>query len=74
METGRKLNVHKTFRRCPGRLLSVLCTINVRPVSTGIFHLLIEEMQSDLYFSEKLANLTKSVEFRGLLKVRVFLH
>ena len=24
--TGRKLNVHKTFRRRPGRLLNVLCT------------------------------------------------
>ena len=34
--TGRKLNVHKTFRRRPGRLLNVLCTFNLRPVSTGI--------------------------------------
>ena len=29
------LNVHKTFRRRPGRLLNVLCTFNLRPVSTG---------------------------------------
>ena len=28
--TGRKLNVHKTFRRRPGRLLNVLCTFNLR--------------------------------------------
>ena len=34
-DTGRKLNVHKTFRRCPGCLLNVLCTLNLRPVSTG---------------------------------------
>ena len=34
-ETGRKFNVHKTFRRRPGRLLKVLCTLNLRPVSTG---------------------------------------
>ena len=34
-DTGRKLNVHKTFRRCPGRLPNVLCTFNLRPVSTG---------------------------------------
>ena len=34
--TGRKLNVHKTFRRCPGRLLNVLYTFNLRPVSTGL--------------------------------------
>ena len=35
VDTERKLNVHKTFRRRPGRLLNVLCTFNLRPVSTG---------------------------------------
>ena len=35
VDTGRKLNVHKTFRRYPGRLLNVLFTFNLRPVSTG---------------------------------------
>ena len=35
IDTGRKLNVHKTFRRRPGRLLNVLCTFNLRSVSTG---------------------------------------
>ena len=34
-DTGRKLNVHKTFRRRPGRLLNALCTYNLCPVSTG---------------------------------------
>ena len=34
-DTGRKLNVHKTFRRRPGRLLNDLCTFNLRPVSAG---------------------------------------
>ena len=29
------LNVHKTFRRSPGRLLNVFCTFNLSPVSTG---------------------------------------
>ena len=33
VDTGRKLNVRKTFRRRPGRLLNVLCAFNVRPVS-----------------------------------------
>ena len=33
--TGRKVNVHKTFRRRPGRLLNVFCTFNLRPVPTG---------------------------------------
>ena len=35
VDTGRKLNVHKTFQRRPGRLLNVLCTFNLGPVSTG---------------------------------------
>ena len=35
VDTGRKLNVHKTFRRRPGRLLYVFCTFSLRPVSTG---------------------------------------
>ena len=30
VDTGRKLNVYKTFRRRPGRLLNVLCTLNLR--------------------------------------------
>ena len=37
VDTGRKLNVHKTFRRHPGRLLNVLCTFNLRPVSMGVW-------------------------------------
>ena len=32
-DTRRKLNVYKTFRRRPRRLLNVLCTFNLRPVS-----------------------------------------
>ena len=35
LDTGRKLNVHKTFRRRPERLLNVLCTFNTRPVSAA---------------------------------------
>ena len=35
VDTGRKLNVYKTFRRRPGSLLNVLCTFNLRPVSMG---------------------------------------
>ena len=34
VDTGRKLNVQKTFRRSVGRLLNVLCTFNLLPVST----------------------------------------
>ena len=35
VDTNRKLTVHKTFRRHPARLLSVLYTFSLRPVSTG---------------------------------------
>ena len=35
VDTGCKLNVHKMFRKRPGGLLNVLCTFNLRPVSTG---------------------------------------
>ena len=35
LDTRRKLNAHKTFRRGPGRILNVLCTFNVRLVSKG---------------------------------------
>ena len=41
VDTRRKLNVQKTYRRRPGRLLNVLCLLNVLrtfnlcPVSTG---------------------------------------
>ena len=36
VDTGRKWNVHKTFRRRSGRLLNVLCTFDLRRVSAGI--------------------------------------
>ena len=36
VDTGRKFNGHKTFRRCPGRPLTVLCTFKLRPLSTGM--------------------------------------
>ena len=36
LEAGRNLNVHKTFKSCPGCLMSVLCMFNLRPVSSRI--------------------------------------
>ena len=36
VDTGRKLNVHKMFRRRPGRLLNVLYTFNLRVASTRL--------------------------------------
>ena len=36
METGRKSNVYKMFRKRPRRLLHVLSTFNICPVSRGL--------------------------------------
>ena len=44
VDTWRKLNKHKTFRRHPRRLPNVLCTFNLRPVSTWLFNLCILKM------------------------------
>ena len=49
VDTGRKLNVHKTFRRRPGRLLNILYTFNLRPVSTGN----MDFWQSPKYVSQR---------------------
>ena len=35
LDIGRKLNVHTTFRRRPGRALNVLYTFNLRLVPRG---------------------------------------
>ena len=36
LDKGRKLKVHKRFRRHPGRPLNVLCTFNLRLASRGL--------------------------------------
>ena len=61
VDTGRKLDVHKTFRRRPWRLLNVLCTFNLRPVSTGKFWLIITlrfKLLSFLEVMKKINDLT----------------
>ena len=46
VDTGRKLNVHRTFRRRSGRVLNVLCTFNLRPVSARIVWLVSGKLPS----------------------------
>ena len=36
VDTGRKLNVHKTFRRRPGRLLNILMCVQFTPCVYGV--------------------------------------
>ena len=63
VDTGRKLNVHKTFRRRPGRLLNVLCKFNLRPVSTG------QHLQKvGIWAFESLVHQINSLE--GVLKLK----
>ena len=50
VDTGRKLNVHKTFRRRPGCLLNLLCTFNLRPGSTVIMATLAFNELRGLFF------------------------
>ena len=38
LDTGRKLNLHKTFKRRPGRRLNLLCRFDLRPVSRKKMH------------------------------------
>ena len=59
VDTGCTLNVHKTFRRCPERLLNVLCKFNLRPVSTGLSHGKDQLVQTFLYGNPN-CNLTVS--------------
>ena len=49
VDTGHKLNVHKTLRRRPGHLRNVLCTFNLRLVFTGVFTRLMENRINALF-------------------------
>ena len=61
--TGRKLNVHKTFARCPGSILNVLRTFNLRPVSTGSSQIQVIPVASDqsIFFQHPILNPLKSI-------------
>ena len=67
VDTGRKLNVYKMFRRRPGRLLNVLCTFNLRSVSTGIEASLSPNRMTDVsqsFSGERIAKFPK-IKNRG---------
>ena len=49
VDTGRKLNVDKTFRRRPVRLLKLLCTFSLRPVSTGHVYFTLKRCGNDRF-------------------------
>ena len=49
MDTGRKLNIHKTFRIGPRRLLNVLCTVNLRFASRWSMHVLQNRVNTNMF-------------------------
>ena len=56
VDTGRKLNVHKRFRRRPERLLNDLYAFNLRLVSTGY--------KCDIYYKVRCNISPVSLKFR----------
>ena len=54
LDIGCKLNVHKTFSRRPRRLLKVLCTFNLRPVSRDILQKIKEKKSKKRKFKKKI--------------------
>ena len=79
VDTQLKLNVHKTLRRHSGRLLNVLCTFNLRPVSTGIVSLrndgrsfkiseTFQSFRSPVFVVNKCAKLYTNRSYCGVLQ------
>ena len=56
VDKGRKLSVHKTFRRRSGCLLNALCTFTLRTVSTGFTATFLITAE---YFSYKISETGK---------------
>ena len=60
VDTDRKLNVHKTFRRRPGHLLNVLCTFSLRPVSAGYYIFETKTVISEKYKNHRVLTYSSS--------------
>ena len=67
--TGRKLSVHKTFRRHPGRLLNVLCTFNLRPVSSGYVVIIKKSFDVQLQYHSQFKIWVSLEEHQGFYKL-----
>ena len=62
-ERGLKLNVHKMFRRRPRRLMNVLYTFNLRPVSTGAVSIRRKRITlPEIYFIFKLLHFSNAAQ------------
>ena len=70
VDTRRKLNVYKTFRRRPGRFVNVLCPFNLLLVSTGFPNKII------FYWSMHIKQIEKStmkIMIIKIIRVTIFL-
>ena len=68
IDTGRKLNVHKTFSGRSGRVLNNLYTFNLRPVSTGM----LTHWQKNLEDSDDQENPQNAKIFHTKAKVHIW--
>ena len=59
-DTGCKWNVHKTFRRRPGRFLDILSMFNIHPVPGGVVMIFV------LIFSWRLVSERNQLEQQGV--------
>ena len=66
MDTGRKLNEHKTFRKRPVNLLNVLFTLNLRPVS---MRMAVLKVKVSYLSSKHLIKFSLIVSFLGQNKI-----
>ena len=64
VDAGLKLNVHKAFRRRLVRLLNVLCTFNLRPVSTRTYQNVGQYRSVNICFNSSLCHEIRWEEWR----------
>ena len=65
LDTGRKLNVHKTFRRSPGRFLNVFRTFNLCPLPRGLvqYKLHYSASHSSLQYTRIFSRIKSSMHY-----------
>ena len=56
VDTGRKLNVHKRFRRRPERFLDILCTFSLRLMS-GVYLIKIRKQNLKILTAARLGKI-----------------
>ena len=68
LDTERKLNIHKTLRRCPGHFLDVLCNFNLYIMSRG-FNILQQMQQNTQMDKNNCEHWTKSPSWHSCRQI-----